>query len=891
MHDHPTMLHSDIPTFVVSDDVDLLTICAVLQWFDRDLLLAIADLPDRIVGVLSSEHVEALPDRPGTYRLRDAHRERTIQQLRAERAADEVRLHARALDYFVTRLGDDSDAMLEAACMYHLDQLYSLLWPREEWQTIESLIALVQAAGVTRARHRHLLTFYAACVATYTRADDRAAELFAALLDHDDLDADVHCRVLNAWALAHFNQTKYDRALELYRQTATLAEQNGSLYYQGAALINMGMIYNELEYYDQALDLTMQSLTIFRALGDQYREAIALYEIGNSALRLGRWQVARDHFDAAVKLNTALGLDARLAYVYWGQGLLYHLIGDERASEEAYQHALAIAQQPDVSNLQVVSDVLWHIGFLYHTQERWAEALAAYNRALDIATELGGTHWLSLIHFRRGNVLRHFGRLDEAFAAYHQAIESIEALRGATQIEEIKIGLLGTTQQVYEAMVLLCLELGRTADAFDYMERARSRAFLDTLVEKSPELYDSVDQPVVTLAEVQARLPQGAVLIEYFTTGVLPRGENMLNRLPADNESLREHLMMPPHVLLIAVTHDRCEVHDVPLDPNTLRPLPLDPGPGRRLLLRSKLIALLYDRLIAPVASLIAGCDTLFLIPHGPLHYVPFMALRAASGRYLLEQHGPAIAMAPSATILLRTCLRPSSSAATEYLAIGYNDRDERELRLAESEARAVADAMHGQAWLGSTPKSAALQDLGEQLRWLHVAGHAIYHPHDPLGSELCLGQDDSLSARDIIGGLNLEADLVTLSACTSGLSHVVSGDELLGLQRAFLYAGARSVVCTLWEATDIVALLVMEHFYRDLRAGQSAAVALRDAQIAVREMTGRELAAIIERWRTERPEHAAQLGEFAAIAPDQLDQRLFAQPFYWAPFMLIGRP
>ena len=79
-------------------------------------------------------------------------------------------------------------------------------------------------------------------------------------------------------------------------------------------------------------------------------------------------------------------------------------------------------------------------------------------------------------------------------------------------------------------------------------------------------------------------------------------------------------------------------------------------------------------------------------------------------------------------------------------------------------------------------------------MRWLHIAGHARFDPHDPLGSYLLLGDGDKLSARAIIHDLDLAVDLVTLSSCTSGVTHVVPGDELRGLQRALLYAGAPTV-------------------------------------------------------------------------------------------------
>src|SRR5205085_2399619 len=142
---------------------------------------------------------------------------------------------------------------------------------------------------------------------------------------------------------------------------------------------------------------------------------------------------------------------------------------------------------------------------------------------------------------------------------------------------------------------------------------------------------------------------------------------------------------------------------------------------------------------------------------------------------------------------------RPDSHAAP-LLALGYNDEGEAGLRYAEDEAGHVARLAGGQAWAGPDAKSQRLIAAGKHARWLHIAGHAVYDPHDPLGSYIQLGRDDPLSARAILRELVLNADLVTLSACMSGLSQVMSGDELMGLQRAFLYAGASAVVCTLWE-------------------------------------------------------------------------------------------
>ncbi|HEY0735934.1 MAG TPA: CHAT domain-containing protein, partial [Herpetosiphonaceae bacterium] len=642
----------------------------------------------------------------------------------------------------------------------------------------------------------------------------RGEALLSDLLARPDLDADVRVRVLHALGIVHWVQTHYARALSYCQQFYELAHAIGDRVYEGGGLLNMGLIYHETGYYDQALDLFMRSLQIFQDMDDSYREARALWHVGLAAMQLGRWDVAERHFDLAIERYRSLSIDAPLANLYWCRGSLSHLLGDEAASEAAYRQGLAIAQAAEHGHPKAALDNWLYLGLLYQTQARWQAALECYDHAASLAQQLNNQHLLALTLYRRGNVFQHQGQLDDALQSYRDAIDLIENLRGATEDEMIKIGLLGTTQQVYEAMVLLCLACERPVEAFEYVERARSRAFLDTLTRKSPELYDAVAQAVATMPEIQSRLPADALLVEYFTTGVVPRGEHLLNKLPPSNTRLREQLLLPPHVLIFAIAREQVEVYQAALDPNTLRPLPNDPGPGRRLL-HGRMLPQLYERLIAPISHLLAGRELLYVIPHGPLHYVPFQALRSADGAYLIDNL--MLARAPSATILLRNCLGRHPSRAKRVVALGYNDQGDAALLHAEAEARSVAQLLDGEAWTGSSPKSRLLLEQGREMRWLHVACHAVFKPGDPLDSELRLGEGDALSARTIIGELDLGVDLVALSACTSGLSQVVSGDELLGLQRACLYAGAPTVVCTLWEAADLVTRFVMERFYTDL--------------------------------------------------------------------------
>lgn len=872
----------------------LLSLCALLRWFDKDLLVALAECgEDEVRTLLASDMVLAADDPPGSFRLRDEACAEWLGRLRNEWPLTQLTWQTLIFGHFTRAIGRSASeaarARAEADSFAHLGELFLLLAARREWQILAQHLAAARAAGPRLARHQQLLDFYDGFVAVRTQAYARGEATLGALLEQPGLDDDVRLQALNALGQAGWFQSRYDRALEYYRQVHGLAQALGNTAYQGHALLNMSMVHAELGYYRQALEASTRSLAIFRASGDQAREAHALYEMGNSAMHVGSWQQANEHFEQALQLYLKLDISAGLSNIYWSQGFLHQMLGDEAASEAAYRQALAIAQSAEHGDPAVALDSFAQLGFLFQAQSRWGEALAAYDQAIALAGQIGNQHWLSLTRYRRGSILEQQGRLGEAFEQYRAAVEGIEQLRAAAHAEEIKLGLLGSAQQVYEAIVRLCLRLGHAAEAFHYVERARSRAFLDMLGARgapageagATELYRRVDQRVATLAEVQAQLPAGALLLEYFTIGVLPRGDSLVNKIPSANARLRALMAAPPQTLIFAITRGDMRVASAPGDPNRLRPLAGDPSPTTRLL-RADLLRGLRDELLAPVAGLLENRQLVYCIPHGPLHYVPFAALLGADG--------PALALAPSATILLRSCLGQPRGRAGGRLALGYNGGASARLRYAEAEARHIARLAGGQALAGGQPKGADLLAAGPGTQWLHIAGHAVYDPHDPLASALQLGEGETLSARAIIARLTLGADLVTLSACASGVTHVVPGDELLGLQRAFLYAGAPAVVCAQWEAADLVTLLLMDRFYAGLLAGQAPAAALRDAQAALRATTGRELQATLDRWRAQQPALAAELAGLPDVPAELYDQQLYADPIHWAAFVLIGR-
>jgi CHAT domain-containing protein len=160
-------------------------------------------------------------------------------------------------------------------------------------------------------------------------------------------------------------------------------------------------------------------------------------------------------------------------------------------------------------------------------------------------------------------------------------------------------------------------------------------------------------------------------------------------------------------------------------------------------------------------------------------------------------------------------------------------------LPYAEKEVQWIADLYGVSPLIGSVATESQIKEQVSKAGIVHLAAHGIYNPIAPLYSSIALASDeknDGLLEVHEIYGLDLrKTNLVVLSACETQLGELSSGDELVGLTRAFFFAGTPTVVASLWSVNDAATSILMERFYTHMRAGLGKAEALRQAQIDVR--------------------------------------------------------
>ncbi|CAN7147109.1 CHAT domain-containing protein [Paraburkholderia hospita] len=426
------------------------------------------------------------------------------------------------------------------------------------------------------------------------------------------------------------------------------------------------------------------------------------------------------------------------------------------------------------------------------------------------------------------------GQRARAREAYLQAVDDSEKIRARFRSEEFKTGLFGDTQSVFEMAITLTVEVGDYASAWSLSERSRARALLDVV-------RNRVD------AGVNDRQLNGDVPgLDVVRNGLKP------------NETLVEYHNLEKSIIVWVIRNEGLKGYTLPIARADMDAAVTD---FRNAIVRRRATAItygdkLYALLIAPLG--LRADDRLIIVPHGALHYLPFQALHGPDG-FLIQRH--AIALEPSASVAVQLATR-ELKVASNLVAFGNPTiAPAYALPGAEAEVRGIAPLFARQeVFLQSSATRVSFRDNAPTGRVLHVATHAEADTIDPLHSRILLAPatqpadgPDSLLAKDIYNLKLNNVSLVTLSACETGLGRIARGDEILGFTRAFFYAGATSLIVSMWPVADESSALTMRTFYSQLADGHEAIDAMRTAQLAV------------------------------------MQNSQFAHPFFWAPFDLMG--
>lgn len=513
---------------------------------------------------------------------------------------------------------------------------------------------------------------------------------------------------------------------------------------------------------------------------------------------------------------------------------------------------------------------------------RTAEALPLFEAALTHprVSQAASVYWTAL--FNRGRIAERAGQTEEAIRFYRRAVDEVEKQRSSIGSDAAKIGFVGDKQMVYGHLINALVRTNQDGVAFEYAERAKARALLDMLASREDQLQargaeasaalNNVTQLQEELAEAGSRTEQQPGKFQKTRNLMVTATAKLQNTAPelaslvtvSSIDEARLRSLLEPGETLVEYYGVCDDLYAFVATQSGVRAVQLD-GKGlsnevrafRTALQKSQsrdagtLAGKLYARLIAPLALPEQG--KLLVVPHGVLHYVPFNAL--ATGKdYLLDRYS--IRLLPSASVL--TFLNQRKPTGNGLLIFGNPDLGDPQLDLpgAQKEAMEIAHLRPGSTLLmrGDATKLAATSQAGK-FAYLHFASHGKFNAAQPLQSGLYLANDKATGSSgtltvDDLYSMNLNADLVTLSACETALGRTVNGDDVIGMTRGFFYAGASSVISSLWAVDDEATYQMMTRFYKELGTSSKADALLK----AQREVKAK-----------------------------------YPHPFYWAAFQLSG--
>jgi CHAT domain-containing protein len=674
----------------------------------------------------------------------------------------------------------------------------------------------------------------------------------AILAEHEIADAYLELN-LAAEALAI-----YERVIPILAQHEMRAEQARAQAYQGRALILLGRTKEAQRSLEQAQQLYA---------AEQNPVGAALVELTHAQLlyQQGKFEGARM---LAVKAEPALFMSGswqRLLLARWLRGEADRALKNLGSARELLQQTLQQAeahQQPQIA-------------------ERCFSSLGA--------------------------VALHEGDLQLAEVNFRKAIELTEELRAPIPAEEFRTAFFSSRMSPYHELAKLCLtdRDERVAEALGFVERARSRALADALagritlateahddfevhlqrqvsklreelnylynqmhrsirgpaqtqeanselehelLERERKLLEltrqlqhrgvknkkaSEDEDYFSLPQLQAALGADRALVEYTTI------DDQLIAFVVTDESVKVVCNLGTESEVVSEI-ERCRFQLDTLRYGSTRVRDHLPALAERT---QKHLRSLYDRLLRTIESEI-GDRHLTIVPHRELHYLPFQALHDGES-YLIERRE--VTFAPSA-VVLQECLDRPKHRFHNALLLGVADE---QIPSVHEELQALGYVFPDvKRFSDEAATIEALRQNATDVDVLHLACHAQFRSDNPLFSSLRLG-DGWFTARDAYA-LKLNCGLVTLSACETGMNTVAPGDELMGLARGFLSAGSPTVVLSLWTIDDQATAELMVAFYEELARTKSPAAAMRAAQVKLLK---------------QRP-----------------------HPFFWSPFVLVGR-
>jgi CHAT domain-containing protein/tetratricopeptide (TPR) repeat protein len=660
--------------------------------------------------------------------------------------------------------------------------------------------------------------------------------------------------LLNSIGLIYQLQDNFAQALDYYQRSVKLREEIGDKRGLGISMSNVAAVYQHNGNYAKALEGYQQALKIREEIKDKWSISASLHNIATLKKLQGNYIEAAESVNKAITIARQVGDNELLWQIYTTAGQIHRALNQFDLAKQAFAEAIAAAE--NLRN-QVA-------GSTQQRQQFFATKLLPYPEMVDLlVTQNNIQEALSFAERSKGRALL------DVFDRDKVSINKAMSVQEQQQEKNLTAELAALNSQIYKEKRNEKPDQAEIADLTAKLEKIRLQmdAFQTSLYATHPELRVQRGEirPITTI-ESASLIPDKTALLEFAVQ------ENQTYLFVLTGNKVAE---TKPDLQVYKINIKQKELADLTQRFN------------QRITSRSlgfqELASQLYNLLLKPAQAQLQNINTLVIVPDGVLWELPFQTLLLAPKRYLLQDY--AISYAPSLTVLKEMralqVKRHNANVQTKTLlalgnpAIGSETADkvtavfmdEKLLPLPEAERQVkvlqqIYGSKNSNIYTGTEAGEARLKQEAGNYRILHLATHGIVNNDNPMYSCLVLSQlqsnasDDGLLEAWEIMKMDLNADLVILSACDTARGKVGAGEGMIGLAWSLFVAGCPTTVVSQWKVETASNTEMMIAFHKNLTTAKgqiSKAEALRQAALKL------------------------------------MKNRQYSHPFYWAPFVIIG--
>ncbi len=648
----------------------------------------------------------------------------------------------------------------------------------------------------------------------------RLADLIAIAEDDrqtEELSILHNYRGVCLYRMAHYPEARADLEASL-----KLAEEIDSDRRRSRARINLGLVLREMGQLEKAAGHYRIALELARA-GDDKRTVLSCYlNIGNIYKELGRWAEGKKAFEGGITLAEELGDKLEECRGRHNLGAL--LLAEDKNPGKAAEVAREVIERAEsIGADEIARRARSNLAFALVRMEKPEEALDHTRLVIDESEATDDFYILWRARANQARAYKALGNVAEAETDFQRTLDDFEQLRRQLTTDRDRAEFQRNLENVQGEYVEFSLQSGGVENAFARLARSKGRALLQARGELADKVEKAPQSDEELLSSIRTALSDspGTILLDYFVH------DKQLKAFACDAAKVT--------------------VHEIPIAVGDIQDLLDEWATEINLFVASEeyrlarwetdcetpdLLIKLGASLIDPVRERIAPCSNLIVVPQGLLHHVPFLALADGNGQYLIETHS--VSLLPSSDFLA-TAKSSTGGAPERIVALQGSDSD---LPEASAELQSLSKMFRGNLYVANLENVLAegpimeLKELIEGSDAIHFVGHAEFDQTDPYSSALILPGGGRLRVADL-----QEADidltgvrLVTLAACETGKGEVLSGDEVVGIARGFLTAGAQCALVSLWKVSDEASARLIPLFYESWRQGAAPATALRKA-------------------------------------------------------------